>query len=58
VFGAVPRGWVRVPAQDAYKRFFGKFSQTDNLRVADYFFRWLLEVISMTTLRLILTVVF
>ena len=36
-------GWVRVPAQDAYKRFFSKFSQTDNLRVADYFFRWLLE---------------
>jgi len=35
-------GWKRVPAQDAYKRFFSKFSQTDNLRVADYFFRWFL----------------
>jgi hypothetical protein len=36
-------GWKNVPAQDAYKRFFGKFSQTDNLRTADYFFRWLIE---------------
>jgi hypothetical protein len=35
--------WERVPAQDAYKRFFSKFSSTDNLRVADYFFRWLIE---------------
>jgi hypothetical protein len=35
--------WVRVPAQDAYKRFFNKFSQTDNLRVSDYFFRWIIE---------------
>ena len=33
-------GWKNVPAQDAYKRFFGKFSQSDNLRVADHFFRW------------------
>ena len=36
-------GWERVPAQDAYKRFFSKFTQTDNLRVADYFFRWLID---------------
>jgi hypothetical protein len=36
-------GWERVPAQDAYKRFFSKFTQTDNLRIADYFFRWILE---------------
>jgi hypothetical protein len=35
--------WERVPAQDAYKRFFSKFSQTDNLRVADYFFRWIID---------------
>ena len=35
--------WERVPAQDAYKRFFSKFTQTDNLRVADYFFRWILD---------------
>jgi hypothetical protein len=33
-------GWVKVPGQDAYKRFFSKFSQTDNLRVSDHFFKW------------------
>ena len=33
-------GWERVPAQDAYKRFFGKFTQSENLSVADHFFRW------------------
>jgi hypothetical protein len=36
-------GWGRVPAQDAYKRYFDKFTQTDNLRVADYFFRWIID---------------
>jgi hypothetical protein len=36
-------GWKRVPAQDAYKRFFSKFTQTDTLRVGDYFFRWLIN---------------
>jgi hypothetical protein len=36
-------GWARVPAQDGYKRFFNKFTSTDNLRVADYFFRRLIE---------------
>jgi len=36
-------GWGRVPAQDAYKRFFSKFTQTDNLRVSDYFFRWIID---------------
>jgi len=35
--------WQRVPAQDVYKRFFSKFTQTDNLRTADYFFRWIIE---------------
>ena len=33
-------GWRGVPAQDAYKRFFNKFPQGGNLRVADHFFRW------------------
>ena len=33
-------GWARVPAQDAYKRFFGKATAAGNLRVADHFFRW------------------
>jgi hypothetical protein len=36
-------GWQQAPAQDAYKRFFSKFSSTDNLRVADHFFRWIIE---------------
>lgn len=36
-------GWEQIPAQDAYKRFFNKFTQTDNLRTADYFFRWIIE---------------
>jgi len=36
-------GWQKVPAQDAYKRFFAKFSQHDNLRVADHFFRWIIS---------------
>jgi len=35
--------WKIVPGHDAYKRFFSKFTQTDNLRVADYFFRWIFE---------------
>ena len=35
--------WKIVPGQDAYKRFFSKFTQTDNLRVADYFFRWIFD---------------
>ena len=35
--------WKIVPGQDTYKRFFSKFTQTDNLRVADYFFRWIFE---------------
>jgi len=36
-------GWGKVPAQDAYKRFFSKFTQADNLRVADCFFRWIIS---------------
>ena len=32
-------GWQKVPGQDAYKRFFSKFTQIDNLQVGDYFFR-------------------
>ena len=31
-------GWERVPAQDAYKRFFNKFTQTDNL--GKYWIAW------------------
>jgi hypothetical protein len=34
-------GWDKVPAQDAYKRFFAKFDQARNQRVSDYFFSWI-----------------
>ena len=34
-------GWNKVPGQDAYKRFFSKFSQAVNQRVGDYFYSWL-----------------
>lgn len=37
-------GWERgVPGQDAYKRFFSKFTPTTNIRVSDYFFKWLIS---------------
>ncbi|MDR1887139.1 MAG: transposase [Prevotellaceae bacterium] len=35
--------WKSVPGQDAYRRFFSKFTQVDNLRTADYFLRWLIQ---------------
>jgi hypothetical protein len=35
--------WKSIPGQDAYRRFFSKFTQVDNLRTADYFLRWLLQ---------------
>lgn len=28
-------GWKKVPAQDAYKRFFNKFTQPTNQKVSD-----------------------
>lgn len=34
-------GWRQVSGQDAYKRFFSKSSQTDDLRVSDYFYKWI-----------------
>ncbi len=34
-------GWKRVPGQDTYKRFFGKFTQSLNQQVADHFYRWI-----------------
>jgi len=33
--------WKRVPGQDTYKRFFGKFTQAMNQQVSDYFYRWI-----------------
>ena len=36
-------GWKRTPGQDTYKRFFSKFSQAGNQRVADYFYSWIFD---------------
>lgn len=32
-------GWEKAPAQDAYKRYFGKFTQKSNLEVGHHFFQ-------------------
>lgn len=39
-------GWKQVPGQDAYKRYFSKFSQTTNLDVSQHFYSWLLNNIN------------
>ena len=36
-------GWKRTPGQDAYKRFFSKFTQAKNLRVSEYFYTWIFD---------------
>jgi len=36
-------GWKRTPGQDAYKRYFGKFTQTINQEVGKHFFSWFLQ---------------
>lgn len=33
-------GWSKTPGQDAYKRYFGKFTQSINTMVGQYFFSW------------------
>lgn len=33
-------GWGRTPAQDVYKRYFGKFSQSINTEVFNYIYKW------------------
>jgi hypothetical protein len=33
-------GWKTVPGQDAYKRYFNKFSQSTNQKVGNHFFSW------------------
>lgn len=35
--------WKNVPGQDAYKRYFGKFTQVKNQEVGHYFFKWIFE---------------
>ncbi len=36
-------GWEQCPAQDAYKRYFSKFSQKTNLEVGHHFFKWFFQ---------------
>jgi hypothetical protein len=38
--------WNTVPGQDAYKRYFNKFTQATNQEVGHYFFKWFLENLS------------
>jgi hypothetical protein len=35
--------WKSTPGQDAYKRFFSKFTQSTNQKVSDYFFSWIFD---------------
>jgi hypothetical protein len=35
--------WKKVPGQDAYKRYFGKFSQSINQEVGRHFFSWFFQ---------------
>ena len=35
--------WEKVPAQDAYKRYFGKFTQNINQQVGNHFFSWFFQ---------------
>ena len=35
--------WQKVPAQDAYKRYFGKFTQSINQQVGHHFFSWFFQ---------------
>ena len=35
--------WKQTPAQDVYKRFFSKFTQTTNLKVSEYFYSWIFD---------------
>lgn len=35
--------WDKVPAQDAYKRYFKKFTQKINREVCSYFFSWMFK---------------
>jgi len=36
-------GWGKTPAQDAYKRYFGKFTQSTNQQVGRYFFSYFFQ---------------
>jgi len=34
-------GWIQMPGNDAFKRFFRKFDQAMSQRVSDYFYKWI-----------------
>jgi hypothetical protein len=36
-------GWKVTPGQDAYRRFFSKFTQAKNHRVSEYFYSWIFD---------------
>ena len=36
-------GWKQTPAQDAYKRYFSKFTQATNQEVSNHFFSWFFQ---------------
>lgn len=36
-------GWKKMPAQDAYKRYFAKFDQITNLEVSQHFYSWIFD---------------
>ncbi len=37
--------WKQTPAQDVYKRYFGKFTQNTNQQVSQHFFSWFFKVL-------------
>ncbi|MBI3235682.1 MAG: IS1380 family transposase [Bacteroidetes bacterium] len=39
-------GWKNVPGQDAYKRYFNKFSQVTNAEVSQHFYSWIMSKIN------------
>ena len=39
-------GWKNVPGQDAYKRYFNKFTQATNAEVGQHFYSWLMSNIN------------
>ena len=39
-------GWKSVPSQDAYKRYFNKFSQATNAEVSQHFYSWVMSNIN------------
>jgi hypothetical protein len=39
-------GWKAVPGQDAYKRYFNKFTQATNAEVSQHFYTWLMSNIN------------